>query len=157
MLGVLSLFTDYANWKRAATVHTFTGPEPWQVSERELASWYIVGLDEPGHVHALFKAWHTAIVKGQAQPLLPGDHFVVPDIPYPFPIRKIPKKPLTAKQRRAKYEWELEQYRPTKKEPGGRAGPFTPPALDRPLLIQHDCLTCHRSDGTHASSCWRSR
>jgi hypothetical protein len=150
LVGLLCEFTNYSNWLRAATVHTFVGKALGQVSERELASWFIIGIETPGHAHALFTAWHKAIMAKKAVPLSPGDLFVCPEMAYPYSIQRIPKKPLTAKQRRAKFAWEVAQYRPPKEpqpQPGS-SGPVPP-------VVYPMCSGCYRDDGTHSMLCPR--
>jgi hypothetical protein len=121
LYGCLTIFTDWGNWYRCAIIHTFVTTDAHQVkmayqtTARELGSWNIAGLPGSGNVTALFNTWHKAIMAGKATPLRPGDLFVLPEMAWPHKIKAPPKKPLTAKQKAAKLQYEISQYRKVQK------------------------------------------
>ena len=156
LFGVLGIFGSYVNWQRAAIVHAVAAPHrmPDRVSFANMAAWDIIAAPNSGHIAALWDAWHKAVMAGKAEPTELGGPFVLPDMPWPHKPKRPPKKALTVAQKRAKRDWEFQQYYEKKHpppEPHTEPGSFTP----QPPVVYPMCSGCYRSDGTHTRTCWR--
>lgn len=95
-LATLDGIATATGWERAAIVWAFVEPvgrgtrtdrptstRPAKLTVNEFAALGIAGLRTHSTVDGYHQAWQTAIASGHAEPVEPGQHAALPDMPYP--------------------------------------------------------------------------